>query len=71
MTSAASGSVGLTAMLVTSASAVPVRKPFFARVRFSTIAAPSSGVPSWNVTPGRTLMVQTVLSALGVTLSAR
>ena len=71
VTSTASGSLALTAMLVTSARAVPVRKPFLARVRLSTTAAPSSGVPSWNVMSGRTLMVQTVLSAFGMTLSAR
>src|SRR5262245_2707056 len=45
--------------------------PFWNRVMLSASAAPSSGVPSWKVTPGLAFIVQTVLSALGVRLSSR
>ena len=37
----------------------------------SFTAAASAGVPSWKVTPGRMVMVQTVPSALDVTDWAR
>ena len=37
----------------------------------SLTAAPSSGVPSWKVMPGRRVIVHTVPSALGVTDWAR
>ena len=50
---------------------MPVTKPFLNRLMLSARAAPSSGVPSWKVMPGRALMVHTVWSALGVRLSAR
>ena len=38
--------------------------------RLAATAAASSGVPSWKVTSGRTVMVQTVKSAFGVTAEA-
>ena len=39
--------------------------------RLAATAVASSGVPSWKVTPGRTVMVQTVKSAFGVTVGGQ
>ena len=48
------------AFVATSENTFPVRNDLNWRVRLSTIAAPSNGVPSWNVMPERALIVQTV-----------
>ncbi len=48
------------AFFATSARYFPVRNDFVWRTKLSTTAAEFSGVPSWNVTPDRTLMVHTV-----------
>ncbi len=65
------GSAGSTATLSIGRKMLPVRAPVFARVMLSTIAAPSNGVPSWNVTPERAVMVHSVKSSFGVIDSAR
>src|SRR6185503_15480680 len=65
------GSAGSTVTLSMGRKMLPVRAPVLARVRLSAIAAPSNGVPSWNVTPARALMVHSVESAFGVIDSAR
>ena len=43
-----------------SDTALAVRNDFVWRMMLSAIAAPSNGVPSWNVMPERALIVQTV-----------
>ena len=65
VTTAVIGSAGSSEMSVIGRAYAPVVMPFFARVRLSTMAAPSNGVPSWNVTPERAVMRQTVKSSLG------
>src|ERR1019366_191501 len=50
---------------------VPRRRDACCALKLVSSAAPSHGVPSWNTTFGRTVIVQAVLSAFGVTNSAR
>ena len=59
------------AMEVTLVSSWLVRLDFCWASRLAVRAAPSQGVPLWNVTPSRMVMVQAVKSALGVMDEAR
>ena len=65
------GSAGSSDTSVTDLMAVPVSRAVRCRLMFSTMAAPSNGVPSWNVTPSRAVIFQTVKSSLGSIAEAR
>ena len=49
----------------------PVSRDFDCATKFVSRAAPLHGVPSWNTTLGRNVIVHAVYSALGTTDSAR
>jgi hypothetical protein len=70
VTTATIGSAGSTSTDSTGARARPVRPAALTRRRLSTIAAPSNGVPSWNVTPSRAVILHSVNSSFDSTDSA-